>query len=227
MTLDMSMMSLATWISVFVMSSSVVYGCFPMDTGSTSYPNFYDDEGGEVWQGSVDFIDYWCGIPETSYHVDSQDTKRRQLRDISEDIDINNYRLDHSIVLFRSKSFEFGPGVDLVYDRGGVGRNAEGCPVSWTRYGQSKCTVEEAEEMAALHQAQYGYHLLWNNCHHFAEWFLRKLVTNQCSLAPEYNKDDAIGKIMEEKGSVESFQVEEDIKEDESEVTDGNENKVD
>lgn len=149
----------------------------------------------EVWKGSVDFINYWCGIPESSYHSDEPDDKQRRRRETSDDVDINKYSLDHSLVLFRGKCFEFGPGNDLMYVRGGVGRMAEGCPVTWTRIGQSKCTMKEAEDMAAYQQAQQGYHLLWNNCHHFTEWLLHKLVNNQCSVTiANANGDDDIVK---------------------------------
>ena len=142
-----------------------------------------------MWQGSLDFVDFWCGVPDSSYIQDignsaddNANRRKRQATNTERVVNINTYQLDHSFVYYLGESYEFGPGYDLVYTRGGVERSPLGCPVTWNYHGESSCTREEAEELAAWYQKRNTYNLLLNNCHHFAEWLMQRLVSDLCTI---------------------------------------------
>ncbi|XP_072169945.1 uncharacterized protein [Diadema setosum] len=161
------------------------------DTDSNDIEDTYAD----VWLGSLEFFDFWCGIPQSTYieqggsNVARRKRKRRESHDPV--IDINTYKLDHSFVYFRGVAYEFGPGRRLTYTRGGLQRNVTACPMTtWTEKGRSSCSSEQVETMASGYiESVGGYNLLFNNCHHFAKWLLQKLVSNECELSGQNDSD--------------------------------------
>lgn len=87
------------------------------------------------------------------------------------------------MVYFRGMTYEFGDNVNL--QEGGIGRtDTLSCPIAiYTNTGSSTCTASQATELAKWYHTNpdHTYDFFLDNCHHFAEWLINRLLNNECT----------------------------------------------
>ena len=88
------------------------------------------------------------------------------------------WKLDHSLLMFRGKIFEWGLGDQKTYK---MNRDPSQCSISWSSgsKGRSKCLLSDVEDWTEDYPNEYGkYDLLTNNCHFFVNRLVKFLNTN-------------------------------------------------
>ncbi|XP_041483911.1 uncharacterized protein LOC121430648 [Lytechinus variegatus] len=122
-----------------------------------------------VYHWHIKFKDFPCGVPSSSW-------SGRRKRDTY----LNKWALKHSMVNFRGKYYEWGND-DVIYRDGGIGRQGRSyCYGQKSYVGRSRCTKEQADRLGAWYSRNNVYWFLFNNCHHYAEWLINRLVNNRC-----------------------------------------------
>eukprot|EP00057_Strongylocentrotus_purpuratus_P035655 XP_800406.1 PREDICTED: uncharacterized protein LOC586717 [Strongylocentrotus purpuratus] len=171
--------------------------CTASSTGSRKpdkpIPGILNEPMADVWLGAMEFIDFTCGLPKNPDKPVEQPTANPLLNlptDYTNQIaqsmklptgKVNPYKFDHSFVYFRGKTFEWGASIIYDYSTANIGRDPHVCPAIWSLQRGSNCTLSQVENLAAKFGPIHGaYHLFTNNCHHFAEWLMKKLIAGDC-----------------------------------------------
>ncbi|CAB4003728.1 Hypothetical predicted protein [Paramuricea clavata] len=99
-------------------------------------------------------------------------------KDRKREFSVFKWKLDHSLLMFRGKIFEWGMGDSKTYK---MNRNPSQCSITWSSgsKGTSKCLLSDVEEWTRNYPKRNGeYHLLKNNCHYFVNRLVRHLNTD-------------------------------------------------
>ncbi|PIK32881.1 hypothetical protein BSL78_30307 [Apostichopus japonicus] len=137
----------------------------------------------DIWIGELEFVDFFCGWP---YEINTK--QKREIGNGNVVVErltpeeINTLKLDHSFVYFRGQTFEWGASMMVNFNNGTINRRSQECPNAvWRRQGDSACSLQQAQKLATKFYEIFGeYNLLTNNCHIFAEWFMRNLSSGNC-----------------------------------------------
>lgn len=84
-------------------------------------------------------------------------------------------RVNHSVLLFRGKVYEWGSS---EYPWPNLGRNPSSCDIqwNWTPKSWSKCITRDTKQWSDNYKGTYGeYKVISNNCHHYAKRLAAKL----------------------------------------------------
>ncbi|XP_041484549.1 uncharacterized protein LOC121431115 [Lytechinus variegatus] len=186
-------------LSCLSLMISLCFACGASSTGSRKpnkpFHGILTEPMADVWLGAIEFVDFTCGLP-TKPDTPNEQPTANPLRNVPSNYanqiaqsmklptgKVNPYKFDHSFVYFRGKTFEWGASVVYDYGEATIGRDPHVCPAIWSLQRGSNCTLDQAEKMARDFGPIHGaYHLFTNNCHHFAEWLMKKLIAGDCIL---------------------------------------------
>lgn len=163
--------------------------CDPLSTtveNTAERPKFHPNYNrmSDIWLGELEFVDFFCGWP-----YDVTNRQKRAVQEGREAVpkrltpdELNTLKLDHSFVYFRGQTFEWGASMMVNFNNGTINRYSSECTNAvWRRQGNSACSLKQAQQLASKFYQIFGsYNLLTNNCHNFAEWFMRNLSEGNC-----------------------------------------------
>lgn len=114
--------------------------------------------------------------------------------------DRNSLRYIHSLVYYKDTVFEWGTGVRGCH--WGPTASVTDCPVTWepSPAGRGRCHVDVLVNYTRLYRNRFGpYHLLTNNCHHFANRVSALLSDPDCGRTARGSREvsDGIVSVVE------------------------------
>ncbi|XP_072016066.1 uncharacterized protein [Amphiura filiformis] len=192
--------------SILFLFVGCALGCHPTASPPGEAPRFevHHDPIADIWLGELEFVNLFCGTGRImpSIFTNTLDTVGQAIgglfrrsanpaevnpADLTPE-ELNRYKLDHSLLYFRGRSYEWGAGMFMrSFINGTINRNPVNCGsgITWTLQGRSNCTVDQAMQMAHSYHRAFGeYALLLNNCHIFVERFIEKLINGHCEPFP-------------------------------------------